>query len=46
MTSPLAGVMHECALGYSGWFGVAGEQRATRWDRRRSPSLPSVSPAG
>ena len=29
MTRPPAGVTHECALGYSGWFGVQGAE-ATR----------------
>src|SRR4029453_2711625 len=24
ITSPIEGVPHECALGYSGWFGVPG----------------------
>ena len=26
MTRPPAGVMQECALGYSGWFGVPGSR--------------------
>ena len=36
--------MQECALGYSGWFGVAGSSG----DHAGSPTvaaLPSVSPA-
>ena len=44
ITIPAAGVMHECALGYSGWFGVAG----SNGDHAGSPivaALPSVSPA-
>ena len=44
MTRPPAGVMHEWALGYSGWFGVAGSSVA----HAGSPTvaaLPSVSPA-
>ena len=44
MTRPAAGVMQECALGYSGWFGVAGSSG----DHAGSPTvaaLPSVSPA-
>ena len=44
MTRPPAGVMHECALGYSGWFGVA----ASSVDHEGSPTVagfPSVSPA-
>ena len=43
-TRPPAGVMHEWALGYSGWFGVPGSSG----DHAGSPivrSLPSVSPA-
>ena len=28
MTRPPAGVMHECALGYSGWFGVPASSGA------------------
>ena len=30
MARPVAGMTHEWALGYSGWFGVAGEQRSPR----------------
>ena len=44
MARPVAGTAHECALGYSGWFGVAGSSG----DQTGSPSvalLPSVSPA-
>ena len=44
MTRPPAGVTQECALGYSGWFGVP----ASSGDQAGSPtvaSLPSVSPA-
>ena len=44
MTRPPAGVMQECALGYSGWFGVPGSSG----DHAGSPTvaaLPSVSPA-
>ena len=44
MTRPAAGVTQECALGYSGWFGVAGRSGV----HAGSPTvaaLPSVSPA-
>ncbi len=42
MTRPPAGVTQECALGYSGWFGVAG----SRGDQTGSPTVAaSVSPA-
>jgi hypothetical protein len=44
ITLPPDGVMHECALGYSGWFGVAG----SNGDHPGSPivlPLSSVLPA-
>ena len=43
--SPPAGVMHEWALGYSGWFGVPA-RRCIQVGSATVASLPSVSPRG
>ncbi len=44
MTRPPAGVMHECALGYSGWFGVPASS-VVHAGSATVASLPSVSRA-
>jgi hypothetical protein len=40
----IEGVAHECALGYSGWFGVAGSS-CSQFGSAIVSGLPSVSPA-